>query len=119
MKPGVVRIREMRFWGRHGANPGERDRPQPFDVDVELEADLSQARATDDLRATIDYAAVHRLIVDAVETTSYALLERLANEILHRLLRDERIATARITIAKPGILDGATPSVTLDARRAQ
>jgi dihydroneopterin aldolase len=112
-----IALRGIRAFGRHGAEPGEREREQPFDIALELEADFGPARASDDLNATIDYAAVHRLVVHAVAGTSFALLERLADEILTRLLHDARINAARITIAKPGILAGATPSVTLSARR--
>jgi dihydroneopterin aldolase len=114
-----IALRDIRALGRHGADPGERERAQPFDIALELEADFGKARASDDLNATIDYAAVHRLVVDTVASTSFMLLERLADEILTRILRDARITAARITIAKPGILAGATPSVTLSARRGQ
>jgi dihydroneopterin aldolase len=110
-------VRDIRAYGRHGANPGERDAAQPFDLDVELVADVERARTSDDLADTIDYAAIHRRIVEIVATTSYALLERLADEILADVLRDERIASARVTIAKPRLLDGATPSVSISSSR--
>jgi hypothetical protein len=45
------------------------------------------------------------------------LLERLGDEILLAVLRDARVAAAAVTIAKPGLLDGATPAVTLRAAR--
>ncbi len=53
-------VRDIRAYGRHGANPGERDAAQPFDLDVELVADVDlRARTSDDLADTIDYAAIH------------------------------------------------------------
>lgn len=103
--------------GRHGANPGERDRVQPFHVDVEMDVDLSRAAASDALEDTVNYAEVHRRIVEIVELRSYALLERLAAEILNAVLNDTRVARATVSIAKPQILDGATPSVTLTRER--
>ncbi len=111
-------MRGIRAYGKHGANPGERDFVQPFDIDLELEVDLSAARDSDELADTLDYAALHGLIVRAVRERSYRLLERLGDEILAEILRDERIAAARLTIAKPRLLAGATPAVTLRARRA-
>jgi dihydroneopterin aldolase len=51
-----------------------------------------------------------------VEQTSFRLLERLGDEILTMLLRDDRVIAAEIAIAKPGKLDGATPIVRLRAR---
>jgi 7,8-dihydroneopterin aldolase/epimerase/oxygenase len=98
-------------------NPSERALPQPFRIDLVLQLDLSRPAASDDLRDTIDYADVHRRIVEIVGTHSYALLERLAAAILDEVASDERIRIADISIAKPGILDGATPSVRLVRQR--
>jgi len=102
--------------GRHGANPGEREREQPFRIDVMLEADLTRAQRSDDLADTIDYGLLHDRLRAIVETTSFSPLERLADELLSVVLADARVASAEITVAKPALLDGATPSVTL--RRA-
>jgi 7,8-dihydroneopterin aldolase/epimerase/oxygenase len=106
-------LRGVRVYGRHGANPGERDVPQPFDVNVSAEIDLHAAAASDNLDDTLDYAALHARIVTAIETTSYALLERLASDVLDAVFSDHRVARAEVTIAKPGLLGGATPAVTL------
>jgi dihydroneopterin aldolase len=103
--------------GRHGVHEDERKTPQPFRVDLVLQLDLSRAAASDDLRDTINYAQIHRRIVEIVQTHSYALLERLASVILDAVASDERIVVADISIAKPGLLDGATPSVRLVRQR--
>jgi dihydroneopterin aldolase len=103
--------------GKHGVKPDEREKTQPFRIDLVLHLDLSQAAASDDLHDTINYAAVHRRIVEIVGTRSYALLEKLAAAILDDVASDERIRIADISIAKPGILDGATPSVRLVRER--
>ncbi len=52
-----------------------------------------------------------------VETERYRLLERLAESVLVAVMADERIATAHVTIAKPKLLDGATPVVSLSKMR--
>ncbi|MBV8117322.1 MAG: dihydroneopterin aldolase [Candidatus Eremiobacteraeota bacterium] len=103
----------IRAYGRHGVKPRERAEGQPFDVELCLELDLADAGHSDRLTDTIDYARLHERIVTVVEVTSFALLERLATEILEVAFADLRVARAIVTIAKPGILDGATPSVTL------
>ena len=113
----AIAIRGIRAHGKHGALEGERDQEQAFDVDIELELDLSVARKSDALADTVDYAGVHERVVAIVRERSYALLERLGDEIVRELLRDARISAARVTIAKPALLDGATPSVTVTAHR--
>jgi len=106
----------MRVLGRHGANPSEREQPQPFDLDLVLDVDVTRARHSDALEDTVDYAAIESRVRSIVETTSFALLERLGQEILEALFADPRIAHAEIAIGKPGLLGGATPVVRLRAR---
>ena len=53
----AIEISGIRVFGRHGANAGEKDVPQPFDVDVRLDIDLSAARRSDALADTLDYGS--------------------------------------------------------------
>jgi dihydroneopterin aldolase len=112
-----IALRNVRAHGRHGADPGERQREQPFDIDLAVELDASAAELSDELAGTLDYAALHRRLVTIVASTSFALLERLARALLDAVFEDERVLFAQLTIAKPEILAGATPSVTLERRR--
>ena len=106
----AITLRGMRVMGRHGAYENAsratvRHRLRP-------RIDLRAAENSDALGDTIDYDALLgrcRL----VQQTSFALLERLAGEILAAVFADARIARAQLSIGKPGILDGATAAVTL------
>jgi|SRR5580698_7428465 dihydroneopterin aldolase len=115
-----IAIHDLRARGRHGWTSEERSTRQALRIDLELDIDLQRAGTSDDLADTVDYAAVHRRIVEIVETSSHALLERLGAAILDAIFEDRRIAHADLRIAKPELLDGATPSVTLrrDSPRA-
>jgi dihydroneopterin aldolase/2-amino-4-hydroxy-6-hydroxymethyldihydropteridine diphosphokinase len=113
----TIEVRGIRVFGRHGANPGEKDVPQPFDVDVWLEVDLGDARRSDALADTVNYDALHRAIVGIVRERSYDLLERLGQDVLDTIMADVRVAHATVRIAKPHLLSGATPVVTLHAQR--
>jgi dihydroneopterin aldolase len=114
-----ITIAGIRAYGKHGANPGERDRAQPFDVALTLELDLERARRSDELGDTLDYAGVHERVRGIVSGTSFALVERLAGEIADALLADARVRRVEVTVSKPAILDGATPSVTLVRERTR
>jgi dihydroneopterin aldolase len=113
----TIAVRGIRAFGRHGANPGEKNVPQPFDVDFRLDVDLESARRSDVLNETVDYAALHAAIVEIVTTTSYDLLERLGQVMLDRIFLDPRVLRAEVTIGKPRLLAGATPVVTLRQTR--
>jgi dihydroneopterin aldolase len=108
-----ISLSGIRAWGRHGANAGEQDVPQPLDIDLNLMVDVRAARTSDALADTVDYAALHAQVVRLVATERYRLLERLGEAILAAVMVDDRITLASVTIAKPGLLDGATPSVSL------
>ena len=109
----VIEICGIVASGRHGADPGERERVQSFTVDVRLELDLAAAERSDDLADTADYARVHAAVVRIVSQHSYVLLERLAGAILHDIFTDSRVARAEVRVGKPRLFDGATPFVTL------
>jgi dihydroneopterin aldolase len=109
----VIALHGIRVFGKHGANPGERDRDQPFDLEIVAEMDLAAAEHSDELGDTLNYDELHQRITRIVQSTSFALLERLAGEILRAIFTDARVARAEVQIAKPALLDGATPSVRL------
>ena len=109
----LIELSGITALGRHGANPGERDAEQPFEVDLRLELDLGGGERSDDLEQTVDYAKVHAAVVKIISAHSYRLLERLAGAILDEVLRNSRVARAEVRVGKPRLLGGATPSVTL------
>ncbi len=108
-----IAIHGIRVEARHGANPGERERAQTFEIDVVAEIDLAEPSASDDVESTLHYGRLYERIAALVRERSYALLERLGADLIDAIFSDARVARAEVTISKPGILDGATPSVTL------
>jgi dihydroneopterin aldolase len=84
-----IALRGLRVVGTHGVLPEEHARAQPFEVDLEITADLSAAGASDRLEDTIDYGAVTAAVVEAVTGAHADLLEHLA----------QRIATATFAVA--------------------
>lgn len=93
----------MRFQGRHGYYDHEMTTPQAFEVDVELLLNLQPAGLDDDLGKTVDYAAVYGATRQIVESTSFRLLEALAEAISHELLADFAISEVGVRIRKPEV----------------
>jgi dihydroneopterin aldolase len=113
----TIELTGIRAFGHHGADPGEKIVAQPFDIDVTLELDLSSARTSDALADTLDYSKLHAAIVALVAERSYDLIERLGADILEAIFTDARVQRASVRIAKPQLLAGATPAVTVRAAR--
>ena len=89
---GTIVIAGLRELGVHGVLPEEQSRPQPFEVDVELEVDLEAAGESDDLDDTVDYSAVAEAVSRVVASERYQLLERLATRIAEVCRADDRVA---------------------------
>jgi dihydroneopterin aldolase len=81
-----IELRGLRFVGAHGALAEELRRAQPFEVDLELFADLRQAGRTDELSATIDYGKLCQAVKAVIEGPHVNLLEHLAEEVADRVL---------------------------------
>jgi dihydroneopterin aldolase len=100
-------LANMRFQGRHGVYDWERQNPQPFEVDVELVLDLQPPGIDDDLQLSVDYGRVYDAVRQIVESTSFRLLEALAEAISHELLADFDVTEVVIRVRKPEVrLDG-------------
>ena len=93
----------MRFEGRHGYYEHELTKTQPFEVDVELLLNLQPAGIDDDLERTVDYEKVYTATRQIVESTSFRLLEALAEAISHELLTDFPVNEVGIRIRKPKV----------------
>ena len=86
--------------GVHGALPEEQVRVQPFEVDVDVEADLAAAGRSDDLADTVDYGALAALVVRVVEEEHCVLLERLAERIADAVRADPRVHSVTVVVRK-------------------
>lgn len=114
---GHIRINGMRFWGRHGARPNEKDRTQPIDVDVDIAADLAKSSTSDSLADALDYDGVYAMCERIVTGQSFTLLEALARRIGESILEDARVREAVIRVRKPRLLNGATPEIEIRLQR--
>ena len=111
----------LRFEGRHGVNPDEHERSQPFDVDVVLELDLEEAGRTDDLAATADYGEVFGIARAVVEGGHVDLIETLATRIADGVLEAHpAVAAVTVRVRKPQApLPGSFDWAGVEIRRAR
>jgi dihydroneopterin aldolase len=117
----VIRLEGLVFFGRHGARSEEQSLGQQFEVDVEMQADLSKARASDRLADTIDYGKVYETIRQIMEGPSRNLLERLAEEIAAAILATYKPDEVKVVVRKPRlpILKGVLKGVSVEVRKSR
>ena len=110
----AVELRGLWAMGVHGVLPEEQTRAQPFEVDLDIEADLSLAGRSDDLNDTLDYGAIAEMVAKVISDEHFALLERLAERIAGSILADDRVIAVTVTVRKlrpPVAVDLSTAGV--------
>ena len=102
-KPGHLRLKNLSFWGRHGHLPAEKDLGNRFEVDVDLQLDLSKAIKSDSLDDTVDLKQVYEIARKHVEGEPCALIETVASQIAAEIaaLCDVQSVTVRLRKMNP------------------
>ncbi len=100
--------------GHHGARPGEKDSPQAFEVDLELDVEV----AADTIDATADYRGVSDAVRMVIADRSFDLIEVMAAEIAELVMAMPHVVRVRATVHKPNAatrleIAGVSASVTL------
>ena len=88
-------------YGHHGILPAERERGQPFVIDLTCSLDLAEAAAADDLQLTVDYAGLASAVVADVERDPVDLIEALADRIARTCLEHQAVQRVEVTVHKP------------------
>jgi len=98
-----IMLQNLRFEAAHGYHDYEQRIPQPFEVDVELRLNLQPAGIDDDLTRTIDYGRVYSIVQRVMESTTFRLLEALAEAISHEILAEFEVLEVGVRIRKPAV----------------
>jgi dihydroneopterin aldolase len=98
--PDAIRLRGLRVMALCGALPEEHDRPQPFELDVDIHLDLSVAGNSDDLGDTVDYGELVARIEALCTAEHEVLLERMAERVAQMVLTDELVQSVEVEVRK-------------------
>ena len=114
----LIRLKNMTFYAHHGFYEAERELGQKFEVDIEVQCDLSNAAQTDDLKKTVDYQSIYRIAKDIFENYKFKLIETVANNLANGILELPGILTVLIRVRKPHVpLNGLLDYVEIEVFR--
>ena len=96
----LIELRGLQVLGLCGLLPEELSRPQPLEVDIDIEADLGPAGASDDVQDTIDYSAICAIAERIISAERFDLLETLAQRLVEAVMADERALAVTVAVRK-------------------
>ena len=96
----MIEIRGLELLVYCGVLPEEQARRQPFEFDLDIELDMSEAGATDDLETTVDYGALSNRLADVLVAERFMLLERMATRVAEITLENPRAEAVTVVARK-------------------
>lgn len=98
----TIWIKGLELFAYHGVNPEEKRDGQTFLLDIAMKADLEQARHSDDLNDTVNYAAVRKTVQKVFTENRFDLIERAAQAVCDAVLAEhERVEEITLLLKKP------------------
>ena len=97
---GIIKVENIRVFAYHGCLKEETKIGSDYRVDLQVKANLQTSAKTDDLKDTIDYVFLNKVIKEEMEIPSH-LLETVAKRILNRVFnKDKLVKKATVWVSK-------------------
>ena len=100
----IIEVRNLRLRAIIGFSPHELDAPQDIVVSLGIGMEERRAGETDDPEDAFNYRTIVKAIIQFVESSRFALLEKLAEEIARLALFDFKAPLIDVRVHKPGAL---------------
>ncbi|MFV8333157.1 dihydroneopterin aldolase [Flavobacterium sp. GSP14] len=94
---GIIKLKNIRTYSYHGCLIEEGKIGSDYTINLEVKTDLRKSSISDDLKDTVDYVLLNRIVVEEMAIRS-DLLEHVAHRIITRIF-EEIPAVSRIIVA--------------------
>ena len=91
-----------------GVYKWEREVKQSVIIDLVLEIKNTNPAFEDSIELAVDYTAVSDMVSDLVRSSSYLLIESLAEAIAKQILKEFAIRKVRLKLSKPSAIQSAS-----------
>ncbi|AOW08772.1 dihydroneopterin aldolase [Flavobacterium gilvum] len=97
---GTIRLKNIRTFSYHGCLIEEGKIGSDYSVDLEIKTNLKLSSESDNLKDTVDYVHLNRIVVEEMAIRSN-LLEHVAKRIINRALAElETVSKIKIAVSK-------------------
>ena len=117
----LINLDNIEAFSRLGVFQEEKDNGQNIRVNLSMSLDLRKAGASDDLKDTVDYGEVSKLVRETASKKEYSLVEHLAQEIINEIFEKfKAISSIKIKVFKPVIItEGFSGDVSVELTRTR
>lgn len=117
---GTITLKNIRTYSYHGCLIEEGKIGSDYSVDLEIKTDLKKSCLSDDLKDTVDYVVLNKIVVEEMAIRSH-LLEHVGQRIITRIFKEiptiSRIVLAVSKLNPPIGGDVEAVTITLDESR--
>ena len=112
---GIIKLKNIRTFSYHGCLIEEGKIGSDYTINLEVKTDLRKSSISDDLKDTVDYVLLNRIVVEEMAIRS-DLLEHVAHRIITRIFKEipevSRIIVAVSKLNPP--IGGDVEAVTIE-----
>ncbi len=117
---GTITLKNIRTYSYHGCLIEEGKIGSDYSVDLEIKTDLKKSCLSDDLKDTVDYVVLNKIVVEEMAIRAH-LLEHVGQRIITRIFKEiptiTRIVLAVSKLNPPIGGDVEAVTITLDESR--
>jgi dihydroneopterin aldolase len=84
---GTIKLQNIRTYSFHGCLEEESLIGSDYRVDLEVKTDLRKSSVSDELKDTVDYVLLNRIVIEEMDIRSN-LLEHVAHRIITRIFAE-------------------------------
>ena len=95
-----LKIENIKLWARVGVLEKERELGQLFNLDIFLWTDFKNCTENDDIKKTIDYSKLIKVIKDQAKKTYCFTIEKYSNDILKIINQKFQLKRIKIILTK-------------------
>jgi 7,8-dihydroneopterin aldolase/epimerase/oxygenase len=110
----ILKLTGLRFTANLGILDHEKSKPQPIQVDAELNLGTQPLLPHDDIMHVLDYRKVRQIIIDECNERHVNLLETLIGKLANRLMQLPGVLGVRVNIVKLEIFEDCEVAIRVE-----
>lgn len=96
-----IQIRGLRVYAYHGVKETEKEKGQPFELDITLWTDVRIPGNSDRLEDTVNYSKVAQKVVALFRSEKNDLIERVSTRVAEGILEAFPVEGVTVCLKKP------------------